>query len=429
MTGVTLRIGIGLAIASWLTLVQPALAQQLGGASLLTEAHLTEINRLFKANGISNGWVVRDRLGRVELQGVFEDERAVDQAFSLAQTVIGVRSVSPVTPAQIKVKAWEECLSRLLSGDRCGSTGFSVSTPARGNETPPGPVADKYALVVGVGQFKNQIQPLQYASKDASDLYTYLVDPAGGNFKRQNVILLRNENATRETVTRALTEIQRRAQEDDLVILYFSSHGTPPDKFGGVHVVTYDSEVKPREKIWETSLTEGILRDFVQTVRAKRLIVVMDACYSNGAYGQIAGFLPQGGKSLDGGPDEGYGRSQRYMAQRLLGAKDLVVDEPAVRGPGTGSKEGSTGWGKVLISASDGGERSWESDQLRNSVFTRFFIDGLRRSGGAVKPAFEYAKPAVKQQVKREKGMDIEQNPQLTPNRRDWNISLAVPSR
>lgn len=411
------------------TLAAGAVAQSPPQPSPVTSAHLSHINTLLKTNGLRGAWVQRDRLGRVELQGEFGNEREVDRAFSLAQTVVGVRWVSPVTPQRIKVKEWEECLSNLLSGGRCGAPAPSAPPPSKPDAASPGPVAEKYALVVGVGTFKNRIQQLQYANKDAYDFYTYLVDPAGGNFPRQNVVLLRDEHATRANVTLALQDIERRAQENDLVVIYLSSHGTPPDKFGGVNVVTYDSEVKPRERIWETSLTEGILREFVQNVRAKRLVVVMDACYSNGAYRQISGFLPEGGKSLDAGLDEGYGRSQRDMAQRLLGAKDLVLDEPARPVVSPGAKDLPDGWGKVLISASDAGERSWESDQLRNSVFTRYLIDGLRRSGGAVKPAFEYAKPMVTQQVKREKGPDIEQHPQLTPNRRDWNMSLAVPSR
>jgi len=406
-----------------------AAAQVVGQRSPVTNAHLNHINALLKTDGIRGAWVQRDRIGRVELQGEFGNEREVDRAFSLAQTVVGVRWVSPVTPQRIKVKEWEECLSNLLSGGRCGVATPSAAPPSKPDAAAPGPVAEKYALVVGVGTFKNRIQQLQYANKDAYDFYIYLVDPAGGNFPRQNVVLLRDEHATRANVTLALQDIEKRAQENDLVVLYFSSHGTPPDKFGGVNVVTYDSEVKPRERIWETSLTEGILRDFIQSVRAKRLVVVMDACYSNGAYRQVAGFLPEGGKSLDADQEEGYGRSRRDMAQRLLGAKDLVLDEPARPAASPGVKGVPQGWGKVLISASDAGERSWESDQLRNSVFTRYLIDGLRRADGAIKPAFEYAKPLVTQQVKREKGPDIEQHPQLTPNRRDWNMSLAVPSR
>jgi hypothetical protein len=402
---------------------QPAVAR-----SPVTRVHLEQITQLFQTNGIRAGRAALDRQGRVELQGQFENDREVDLAFSLAQTVVGVRWVSPVTPENIKVKAWEDCLSRILAGESCGGTPPPMASSPPGGDVPPGPVANKYALVMGVGRFRTGINPLQYANKDASDVYRYLVDPTGGNFKRENVVLLRDEYATRDNVVRALGEIQRRAREDDLVFIYFSSHGTPPDKFGGVHVVTYDSEVTPRERIWDTSLNETILRDFVQSLRTKRLVIVMDACYSNGAYSHIAGFLPPGGKSLDTGLDEGWGRSRRYMSQRILGAKDLSVEEAssaADRTPGSSVR----GWGKVLVSASDAGERSWESDQLRNSIFTRYMLEGLGTSGGSLKEAFDYAKPRVRLQVKREKGSELEQNPQLTPNRRDWNMSIAVAGR
>lgn len=411
--------------------VAECLAQPAGGPSPVSSAHLAQITQLFQTNRITAGAVTLDRQGRVELQGRFENDREVDLAFSLAQTVVGVRWVSRVTPQNIRVKAWEDCLGRLLAGEPCGARPASAATaPAAtppGRETAPGPVASKYALVVGVGRFRADITPLQYANKDAFDFYTYLIDANGGNFKRENVILLRDEFATRDSVVRALGEIQRLAREDDLVVVYLSSHGTPPDKYGGVHVVTHDSEVKPRERVWNTSLDEGTLRDFIQSVRSKRLVIVMDACYSNGAYSHVAGFLPPGGKSLGAGSDEGYGRSRRYMAVQLLGSKDLVSeDPPAQQGPPGATPQG---WGKVLISASDAGERSWESDDLRNSVFTRYLIDGLRTSRGALNEAFDYAKSLVRQHVKREKGAELEQNPQLTPNRRDWNMSIAVAGR
>ena len=403
-----------------------------GESSPIAPVHVQRVNDSLRANGVQSGYVVQDRLGRLELQGLYANEREVDRAFSLAQTIVGARWVSPVTPQNIKVKEWEECLSQMLAGGSCGPPAAASTLPPGkpfpGTEVAPGPIRNKYALVVGVGKFRNGIQGLQYANKDAYDFYAYLVDPAGGNFRRENVILLRDEYATRENAKRGLDAIRQRAEADDFVLLFFSSHGTPPDKFGGVHLVTHDSDVRPREKIWETSVTEGILREFVQEVRAKRMVVVLDACYSNGAYSQVAGFLPPGGKSLGvDAAEEGYGRSRRDMANRLFGAKDLIVeDEPS---PPRQQAFQPGAWGKVLISASDAGERSWESDTLRNSVFTRYFIDGLRQNGGAVQNAFEYAKTRVPAQVKQEKGADISQTPQITANRRDWNMTLAAPGQ
>ncbi|MGH7799746.1 MAG: caspase family protein [Thermodesulfobacteriota bacterium] len=384
-------------------------AQTTWKGSPITESQLNQINKLFRQNGIHAGFVIRDKRGRVELKGSYEDEKEVDLAFSLAQTVVGVKLVSPITPENIKVKEWEKCLERILSGEIRGRCGPEPTSTGEFNDTPPGPIADKYALVVGINRYKNNIQPLKHASKDALDFYSFLVNPRGGNFRKENVILIRDENATRDAVSEKLDWIRSHAKENDLVLLYFSSHGTPPDKFGGVHIVTYDSEVKPRQRIWETSITGDILREFIQGVMAKRLIVIINACYSNGAYSQIAGFLPSGSKSLG---EEGYGISKEYMAGRLLGAKGIVPDEPT--SPQDSGLQ--NGWGIVLISASDAGEESWESDILQSGIFTYYFLQGLKTFNGTIKEAFYYSKPLINSRVKEEQGIDIEQNPHLTPS-------------
>jgi len=408
-------------IASALLLGGIVLAQVV--VSPVQPVHLQRIRELFQVNGLTQAAIGLDRRGRVELQGVYDNELEVDRAFSLAQTVVGVRWVSPVTPERIRVRAWMSCLESLLAGRPCDAPTQRREPVDRSPEGPPGPLQQRYALVVGIGRFQDsRIQPLRYAAKDAADVYRYLIDPAGGDFPPASVALLQDAGATRTAVVTALERITAQAGTNDLVFVYLSSHGTPPDKYGGVHLVTFDAVVKPREQIWHSSLSEDVLRAFIQEVRAKRLIIILDACYSNGAYTSIPGFLPQGGKSLDGDEYEGYGRSRRDMAQRLLGMKDLVYDATSSADPPNAVRQG---WGKVLISASDAGERSWESDQLRNSIFTHYFLQGLVRTRGSVKAAFEYSRPLVQQQVQREKGRDIVQSPQATPSRVEWDISVA----
>ncbi len=209
-----------------------------------------------------------------------------------------------------------------------------------------------------------------------------------------------------------------------------SSHGTPPDKFGGVYIVTYDTEVKPRERVWQTALAESVLKDFVENLRARRLVMILDTCYSNGAYRAIPGFLPPGGKSLGvGDEDEGYGVSQE-TGKRLFGAKDIVLeDTPKPKAAAAKSIDSQEPYGRVLISASSAGEKSWESDQLRNSVFTYYFVDGLNRYQGSVKDAFQYSKPLVEQRVKQEKGADITQTPQAMATNQDWNMRVTPQNR
>jgi len=401
--------------------VQDIYSQSSYGTNRVTQSDISRINTLYKQNGIKYGHVTTDVHGRVELIGSYKDERQVDLAFSLAQSVVGVNLVSPVTPEHIQVKEWEKCLELILSRQvrgRCGAQ----TIPARTiDPSAPGPVANKYALVVGVGTYKNGINPLQYASTDAVNFYNYLVSPSGGGFDKQDVILLRDQQATKAAVVNALNKIETEAKEDDLVIVYLSSHGTPPDKFGGVYVVTYDSQVKPRESIWNSSISADILRDFIQGVRAKRLVMIMDACYSNGAYTQVSGFLPSGSKSLTNEEDEGYGRSKKYMSQRLLGAKDIIIDDVQI----SSTSDNSEGWGKVLVSASGAGEKSWESDTLHSSIFTYYFLQGLQLNNGNLSEAFYYSKPRVGQRVRQEKGSYIIQTPQITPSRSGWNMSVA----
>jgi len=404
----------------FLTVLAVAVAALVPGAataqSAVTDAHIQQVNQLFAANGVPGGRVELDAYGRLELKGEYDDELQVDRAFSLAQTVVGVKWVSPVTPENIKVKEWEKKLGSLFSR-------AAVLQPGVRGEGPVGPIRNRYALVVGVGKFKSGITPLQYAVRDASLFYRFLIEQAG--FTKNNTYFLADQNATSANVVRYLNGIRNAAKEDDLVVVYMSSHGTPPDKFGGVYIVTYDTEVKPRERVWHTSVAESALKDFVENLKARRLVMILDTCYSNGAYRAIPGFLPPGGKSLGvGDADEGYGVSTA-QGRRLFGSKDIVLDEQPRKagsaGKGIGSQES---YGKVLISASSAGEKSWESDQLRNSVFTYYFVDGMRRYDGSVKDAFDYSKPRTLQRVQQEKGADITQTPQAMATNENWNMKV-----
>ena len=387
-------------------------------SSPVSTSHITKINQIFRKNNINKGHVEIDRYGRVELKGEYRDEKQVDLAFSLAQTTVGPKWVSPVTPENIEEMLWEQELSNLFLKPR-------PISPSAGNDAAPGPVRNKYALVVGVGKFKNKKITQLYAARDAEAFHKFLIDPQGGNFPSENVTLLLDERATKNKIEKALKNIERLAGADDLVCVYFSSHGTPPDKYGGVFIVTYDSVVIPRDQIWHTSVTEKMLNDFVQKVRAKRLLIIVDACYSNGAYKKIPGFLPTGGKSLgiDDKEGEGYGLSSNYGA-RILGAKDIIVEEQEAGDKIVEKGSSPAGWGKVLISASGAGEKAWQSDDLRQSYFTFYFLRGLQDKNGALADAFHYSKPLVIQFVRDEKFH--QQTPQVITTRKDWNMPVGV---
>ncbi len=388
--------------------------------SPVTSEHLQIINSALARDGIHAGRVEFDSYGRVELKGEYADEPEVDRAFSKAQVIVGVKWVSPVTPENIRVKTWEKKLGNLFAR-------ANVLQPPVRSGAAPGPIRNRYALVIGVGRFRFGIQPLEYAERDALTFYHFLTDSGRGQFRPENVTFLSNEHATRANIAAAMDRVRNIAEEDDLVTVYMSSHGSPPDKKGAVNIITHDTETKPRERIWHTSITEEMLQQFVGEIRAKRVIMILDTCYSNGAYRAVPGFLPPGGKSLGADDNEGYGISKEYSRRVLTGSKDLVLEQEPARAAVAKSMGGETvePYGKVLIGASGSGEQSWESEKLRNSIFTYYFIDGLNRYGGSVQQAFNYAKPRVVSRVKEEKGRDIDQNPQALATLPNWDMRLA----
>jgi len=260
----------------------------------------------------------------------------------------------------------------------------------------PGYVRAKYALVIGIGQFKDAgIPHLQFAAKDARDLAAVLVDPSYGRFDPANVTLLTDEKATRANILNALQDLFLKAQEDDLVFLYVSSHGSPhrnESGLGGVgYIVTYDTALR---NIWVDALDyEGFSRQ-VSLVKARRKAVFLDTCYSGQAF-------RKGEKAL-----------------AIEGGVDPVTARLFLSGEGT-----------YVVTSSRSDERSFESDEIKNSYFTHFLMNALRRSGEppTLRQIFDSLAREVPAAVSRDKGMP--QHPQVVPSDGPGDLRIGVASR
>lgn len=396
--------------------------------------------------------------GKLQLVGHYKNEDEVVRVFAIAQAMVGSDWVSPVKPGHIEVEAWQECLKNRIAGRAC--TGWDIE-PYSLDKMPPGPVRNRYALVVGVGQFQHGIRPLRFAANDAKAVADYLTNPAFGNFPRANVTLLTDEQATSQAIQASLADIEAKAQKDDMVVVYISSHGAPPNIYGHVNIVTYDTEVLfgdkkaadlgPREKIlqrqtlWDSSIPRKRLHEFFVNMAGKdikRAMMVLDVCYSGDALKEFPGFKPSGNDTL-AKLEESY--STGYSAEQLqniLGAKDLSVEgSPIMANPtqpaiaSKASKDNprkakkSTEWGQVILSASSEGEQSWEPDPQAdpgtvNSYFTHYFLEHLKQSGGHIQDSFSASVPRVLEKV-----MQVahkSQRPQsfALPDQDNWNFPL-----
>ncbi|MGA9060976.1 MAG: caspase family protein [Terracidiphilus sp.] len=293
-----------------------------------------------------------------------------------------------------------------------------LSTPAsRGFETDqgttpapppppvrPGPVQQKWALVVGIGHFTDsQIPALHYTDVDATAFAAALKDPSIGAFPADNVHLLTDDQATTKNIKEQLNWIARHAESNDLVVIYVATHGTPRtlDTAGGAnYLITYDTEVYSGDSIdqdalYATAYPMVSLANAVATrMKALRTAVFLDTCYSGGAAGSGA---PQPGASLP---------NTAPSAAMLAHMSD--------------------GTGRIIMSASEVNEESLESSQLHHGYFTYYLLQALKNGKGETPLSQIYA--SVVQQVSQSvSAQGMHQHPVMNRSSADADFALRSP--
>jgi tetratricopeptide (TPR) repeat protein len=223
------------------------------------------------------------------------------------------------------------------------------------------PIKDKWALVIGVSKFKDPSMNLRYSDKDALAFYDYLVKDA--HFQPDHVRLLLNDKATRENIMSQIGDkwLVRVTGPDDLVVIYFSGHGSPStaDQKGVNYLVAYNTD---KNSLFSTGINlkefAGLVKD---RVNSERVVMVMDACHSGAA----------------------------SATKGLTRVHNMDANEVA------------QGTGQLVICSSEPSQVSWESERYPNGVFTHYLIEGLKTKGPntPLGDAYEYMKNKVREEV------------------------------
>lgn len=235
------------------------------------------------------------------------------------------------------------------TGTGTASTGGAYKPPAQdhGSDTAKGPnkpITDKWAFIVGVNRFANfPDKNLRYCVSDAQYLKDFLINEAG--FKPNHVYYLTDEQATKKNILRVMGELLPRAiRRDDLVVLYFSTHGTPKMK-GENFIVTHDFDASGQNGIPMERLGELIK----QKIPSDRVVTILDTCFSGNA---------------------------RNMDEKAL------IDELLV------------GSGQIIVSACGPNETSLEDPRLQHGYFTYYLVNAFR-SAKLLKQSFDISKGEV----------------------------------
>jgi formylglycine-generating enzyme required for sulfatase activity len=193
----------------------------------------------------------------------------------------------------------------------------------------------KYALIIGNDKYTDpKLSQLKTPVNDARKLASVLRDPEIGNFDEAILLI----NKTEKEIRRAISTFLVDKTSDDLVLLYFSGHGQLDDR-GRLFLALKDTQTNI---LGATAIPSSFVTDELDNCRSKRQILILDCCQS-GAF-----------------------------ARAKSGAQKAITEA---------TFEG-TGYGRIVLTASDAVQYALEGDQVLNqtefSLFTHFLLEGLK---------------------------------------------------
>ena len=312
--------------------------------------------------------------------------------------------------------AMKEGLNPLILATPPAGRGFAVeeaetkkpgAAAAPEKAEPAGPVAQKWALVVGSGRFTDSSIPrLNYTTADATSFAAELTDPGIGRFPASHVHVLTDEQATTKNIKEELNWIARHAAANDLVVVYVATHGTPRtmDSGGANYLVTYDTEVYTagsfnEDAMFATAYPMVELADAVSTrMKALRTAVILDTCYSGGSMKNGSSTSPQAAPA-------GALANQAPSSQML--------------------ERMSEGTGRIVMSASQVDEESLESPALRHGYFTYYLLQALK-NGKGITPLSQVYASVAKDVSARVSADGSHQHPVISTSSADADFALGV---
>ena len=154
---------------------------------------------------------------------------------------------------------------------------------------------NSYALIIGIDKYEN-VQPLNYAVKDAESMQDILVNTF--NFPEGNITLLKNEEANKQAILKAFSDLTKKAGNNDRVLIYFAGHGETMELTEGGergYLLPVDGN---KEDLYLSSIGMDELEDISEMSKAKHTLYLVDACYG--------GIAAVGSRGLDASSTPNY---------------------------------------------------------------------------------------------------------------------------
>ena len=248
---------------------------------------------------------------------------------------------------------------------------------------------NNYALVIGIEKYSGLVDA-EFAERDADAVRENLL---ALGYPARNILFLKGAQAGRASIEKYVESwLPRNVNKDSRVFVYFSGHGAPEIESGDAYLVPWDGDAK---FLGNTGYSIKRLYEKLNALKAKEVIVAMDACFSGA-----------GGRSV--------------LAK---GARPLVnkVDT------------GADKLGKLVVfSAAAADEITGTDESQGHGLFTYYFLKGMAGAakGGrgevTAKGLYDYLAPNVQDAARRQ---NRDQTPQLMPADSGERLSLILRSK
>lgn len=306
--------------------------------------------------------------------------------------------------------SWDGSDFKIAKGGKAPSEKVSISTDYQ----------NSWAIVIGINDYAKWPK-LQYAVQDANSIRDTLVNNLG--FSNDKVLTLTNADATRNNILALFHDKLGHGdlKKDDRVFVFFAGHGATRKLSSGRnlgYIIPVDSDP---EQISVDAIPMTDLQNIAESLAAKHVLFVMDACYSGMGLtrgGGSSAFLRENARRMgrqmltaggadqmvaDGGPN-GHSVFTWTLLQALSGKADLNGDgmitatelaayiAPAVSSvsqqtPAFGSLPGSEGGEFVFEIHSEGEFLNAKTNQLSaEAIALNNKLDGATAKAGSDAP-------------------------------------------
>jgi len=180
---------------------------------------------------------------------------------------------------------------------------------------------NSYALIIGIDKYEN-VRSLDYAVKDAEDIQSMLIDKF--HFEQDNIILLKNEEATKTSIIQEFSNITKKAGDNDRVLIFFAGHGETQDLPNGGemgYLLPVDGD---QADLYVSAIKMDELKTLSLLSGAKHILYLVDACYG--------GIATIGARGLDANSTPDYlQKITQYKARQIIsagGRGEQVIEKP-----------------------------------------------------------------------------------------------------